>query len=369
MAATPMLAALAQPLRLDVADIRASLADHVAEVLSRYGIEVKTPPRGDWYGYACPRTYHRKSPRAFVINPKCGLWRCFAGCVGRDGKPLGGDLLTFIAERERLSLTGDDFAKVVAIAANIAGVASLELSPEERGRRRQAHREDMGRRRREEAEQHRRHRADSIVKATTYWNALATRSAPGEGYLAERGIIDVVERGLVRFDRGDHDSIAMALRTSGGEIANIIRRRLPAYAPTPDGRFRPLSGLWAKGTYLGALDEIGPGRDVVLVEGVCDALTAALAWPTSIVLGARSASDLPTIARYAAPRVRRYSTRLLVVPHRDDAGFKAAMAAIDEAHDAGLRLASDTLTVVRHPEADLNDSWRVGWRPSARSAT
>ena len=358
----------AHVLRTDASNVRASL--NASDVLQHYAFVVKESPRGNWYGHACPRTYHRKSPRAFVINPASGLWTCFAGCVGRAGEPLGGDLFTLIAEREGLSLTGEDFAKVVAIGADIIGVeVGVEVSPTERARRQQAHREDMERRRREQAQQKRRRRAISIVEATAYWNALATWSAPGESYLSTRGILGAVERGLVRFDRSDHDSIALALRTCDGQIANVIRRRLPAHAPTPDDRFRPLTGLWAQGTYVGSLDEIGPSRDVVLVEGFCDALTAALAWPTAIVLGARSASDLPTIARYAAPFVARHGVRLLVISHRDDAGFNAARAAIAEAHNAGLRLVSGTIGVIKHPESDLNDSWRAGWRPPAWSAT
>jgi DNA primase len=353
--------------RPDLGDIRASL--RVTDVLQRYGVEVKKPPRGDWYGHQCPRTYHRKSERAFVINPESGLWQCFAGCVGRDGKPLGGDLFTFIAEREGLSLIGEDFAKVAAIAADIAVVAGVELSPEEHARRRQAHREDMERRRREQDEQKWRHRADSIVTATAYWNTLATRGAPGESYLWERGIVDAVARGLIRFDRDDRDSIALALRTYDGQVANVIRRRLPAWAPTKDDRFRPLTGLWAKGTYVHAIADIGPGRDAVLCEGFADSITAAVAWPTAIVLGARSASDLPTIAKYAAPLVHRHGVRLMIASHRDDAGFKAAAATIEEAHNAGLRLDENTLEIVKHPEDDLNASWCRGWRPSTRSTS
>lgn len=351
--------------RVDFGDIHASL--HAAGVLPHYGIDVKQPPRGNWYGHACPRTYHRKSLRAFVIDPESGLWQCYAGCVGRGGKPLGGDLFTFIAEREGLSLTGECFARVLAIAADIAGVAGVELSSEERFARDHARRAAEEQRQRAEQEQKRRHRADSIVAATAYWNALATRGAPGESYLWERGLAAVVARGLVRFDRADHDAIALALRTSDGHIANVIRRRLPAHATTLNDRFRPLAGLWAQGTYVGAINEIGAGRDVVLCEGFADSITAALAWPTAIILGARSASDLPTIARYAAPRVKRHDGRLRVVPHRDDAGIGAVSAAIDQAHNAGLRLAENTLEIVRHPEDDLNASWCRGWRPSTES--
>jgi len=252
------MTAQAQIIRPDLDEIRARL--HAADVLRHYGVEVKEPPRGDWFGHECPHAYHRKSERALVINPQSGLWQCYAGCAGRHDKPLGGDLFTFIAEREGLSLTGEDFAKVAVIAADLAGVVGVEMSPEERIRRWQTHRNTIERHQREQAEQRRRHRADSIVKATAYWNALATRSTPGEAYLVDRGIGDAVERGIVRFDRADHDSIALALHTSDGRIANVIRRRLPAYAPTPDDRFRPLAGLWARGSSRGRWRGVSHGN-------------------------------------------------------------------------------------------------------------
>jgi hypothetical protein len=107
------MTAQAQIIRPDLDEIRARL--HAADVLRDYGVEVKEPPRGDWFGHECPRTYHRKSERALVINPESGLWQCYAGCAGRHGKPLGGDLFTFIAEREGLSLTGEDFATRTAL--------------------------------------------------------------------------------------------------------------------------------------------------------------------------------------------------------------------------------------------------------------
>ncbi len=360
---------LAHVLRVDAVDVRSRL--NVSDVLGHYVIEVKQPPRGDWYGHACPRTYHRKSPRAFVIDPGLGLWTCFAGCVGRDGKPLGGDLFTFIAEREGLTLAGEDFGRVVAIAADIAGVElGVTLSPTERAARVNAWCEEMERRRCDEQERKRRHLAESVDRATAYYRALTTRSpGSGESYAEERGVLEAVNRGLIRFDRADHDSIALALRTSDGRVANVIRRRLPAFAATKDDRFRPLPGLWAQGTYINALNEIGPGSVVVIPEGFFDSVTAKLAWPLACVLGARSASDLPTIAKCAAPLVKRHGGRLLVAAHRDNAGFDAARAAIAEAHSAGLRLASGTIGVIKHPEADLNDSWRAGWRPPAWGTT
>lgn len=351
-----------------MADIRAALAP--GPVLRWAGVEVSVRGRGDLFGQQCPRTFHRQSPRALTMNPQTGMWTCYA-CIGDDGKPLGGDLLRFIAEREGLTTAGEDFVKVKAIAAEIAGVTSEPLPPAERERRRREHREAAERRRREQAEERRRRRAESITKATVYWNALAQRHEPGERELAARGVLGALRLGVVRFDLADHGSIAMPLFTADGQIANVIRRRLPAFAPTKDDRFRPLPGLWGMGTYVNPIADIDD-RAVVLAEGFFDSITAALAWPTARAIGARSASDLPMIARHVAAHVaQRRGARMLLVPHRDDAGLAAASAACAAAQDAGLRLRAGTLCIVKHGTADLNDlndAWRAGWRPS-RSTT
>lgn len=360
--------------RYDLDEIRANLS--VDLVLDHYGIEVERPARGNWRGHQCPLEYHRKSPGAFAIDPETGLWICYAGCVGADGtRRLAGDLFTIIAIREELPVTREGFTAAVPIAAELTGVApGVVFSPAERAARDKTRRDAIERRKREQAAARREHRARSIAEATAYWNALAARGAPGEDYLRSRGLLAVVARGLVRFDRRDRDSIAMPLRTYDGMIANVIRRRLPAWAPTADDRFRPLPGLWAKGTYVGAIAEIGaaadahgPELEVVLAEGLADSLTAVLAWPRAVVLGARSAPELPEIAGHAAPLIAKHGGRLLMVPHRDDAGFTDTKHAIDVALAAGLRLDAGTLAIVDHSKDDLNASWCAGWRPSTTS--
>jgi hypothetical protein len=275
--------------RLELADITASLTP--AAVLSHYGIEVKHPLRGDLFGSTCPRCRHRKSPRALVMSRETGRWTCYA-CVRNDGRPLAGDLLSFIAECEGLSTRGEEFAKVASIAADIAGITAVDASPEERARRRQAHREAMERRDRELRESAMRKRLESVVAATAHWTSCARRHESGEIYLAERGVREALEMGLVRFDLSDRGSIATPLFSSGGDVVNVIRRRLPPDAPTADDRFRPLPGRCALGTYGNSIADIQADRDVVLCEGFFDALSAALAWRGSaLVIGARSASD------------------------------------------------------------------------------
>ena len=363
-----------------VEDVRAELT--AAAVLQRTSIEIRQPPHGDWFGHQCPREFHRKSPRAFCINPETGRWKCYAGCVGPDNRPLAGDLFKLIAEHNGLATTGADFARVLAIAAGIAGVTAVSIPPEERERRRRERAAQDAQRRREREAARARHLAESIVVATAHWQTLAPRHGPAEQWLAERGVAQAVELGLVRFDQHDHGSIAMPLYTDDGQICNVIRRRLPPFAPTADDRFRALvvpdgrswRGLWGEGTYVNPVADIERGRDVVIAEGFFDAITAAVAWratgghAAAIAIGARSASDLGVVSRAAAPRVKELGARLVVVPHRDNAGFQGAMAACREALDAGLRLGRGSLVVVDCGESDLNAAWCAGWRPSPRES-
>lgn len=350
-------------------DIRAALT--VPEVLAYAHIEVTERGRGDLFGQQCPREYHRQSPRAFVINPSTGMWICYA-CPPEHGKPLAGDLLSLIAERERLSIQ-NDFPRVLSIAAEIAGVSTT--SPDELAQRRRDRQVAEQARRIARAEDEQRWHALSIEHATQHWNALNMTNQSALQYLAERGVSQAVSLGLVRSDHTDHGSIAVPLYDAGGQIANVIRRRLPSRAPSPDDRFRPLTlsdgerhrGLWARGTYVNPVSDVVAGRDVVLTEGFFDGITAAIAFAPALVIGARSATDLPAIARAVAAQIKHHGDRLLVNAHQDDAGFGGALAACREAHTAGLRLFRGDLVLVDCEAPDLNDAWRAGWRPSPRS--
>ena len=109
----------------------------------------------------------------------------------------------------------------------------------------------------------------------------------------------------------------------------------------------------------------GRAREVVLTEGVMDSITARLAWPYAIVLGAHGAGNMPKVARVAAPLVAKLGTRMLVVPHQDKSGIESARAACVSALDAGLSIRKGTLRIVKTGEKDLNDAWTRGWRPAA----
>ncbi|HET9893276.1 MAG TPA: hypothetical protein VFQ42_22550 [Mycobacterium sp.] len=345
----------------------------VADLLAYAHIEVIDRGRGDLYGHQCPREYHRKSERAFTINRETGQWTCYA-CVGDDGGPLSGNKLQLLSEHERLT-SPDDFPRVLAIAKQLSGIG--DVNTDELARRRRDRQAAEAQRRADRAADQKRWHVLSIEHATQHWNTLDTDHQPGLDYLAERGVVDAVGRGLVRFDHTDRGSVAIPLYDDDGQIANVIRRRLPQHCKTPDDRFRPLSiqdgdrhrGLWARGSYGNPIGDVEPGRDVVLTEGFFDAITAALAFPQARVIGARSATDLAGIARAVAPLVKQHGTRLLIVCHEDDAGYHGALAACREAHAAGLRIGTGALAIVDCGASDLNDAWRAGWRPTTRSLT
>jgi hypothetical protein len=348
---------------VDLDDVRAALT--VTDVLRWAGIEVTDRGRGDLYGHQCPREYHRQSLRAFTMNRETGMWTCYA-CPPVDTRPFGGDLLRLIAECQNLTTAGEDFSRVLAIAAEIAGVTAAPISAEERTRRQRDREAREAKQRQERAEEQRRLLTTSIEQAGPYWNQLSGHHPPAQQWLTERGVSPAIDMGLVRFDLSDNGSIAMPLYADDGQIVNVIRRRLPAFAPTKDDRFRPISGLFAKGTYVNSISDVEPGRDLVLSEGFFDAITAAIAFRPAMAIGARSASDLATITRAVAPKIKDSGARLLIVPHRDNGGFSGALAACEEALAAGLRIRAGTLVIIDCNSPDLNDAWRGGWLPDLR---
>lgn len=298
---------------------------------------------------ACPeRADH--SRRALLVNQRSGRWRCFP-CA------TAGDLFDFVAGAERLDI-GREFPAVLARAAEIAGVGPSRLSADER---RIAASQSRARRAAEAqfaaAQRAARDRA-AVPRATGYWATLSADHCRGLEYLAERGLSAAAE--ICRFDLRHGGSPAIPLRTSSGQIRNVVRRRLPELGEpkTPGLKDCPTSG-----TLLGAVAAIRKNTPVIVTEGLADTITAALAWPGAVVLGAHGAGNLPTVVRVAAPAVVRHGTRMLLVPHNDRAGRGASVDAGRAALEAGLSVSGGTLAVIRHGEKDLNDAWRAGWRP------
>jgi len=349
-------------------DITAALTVDQALVYTGLDGDTRRCSHGDWYGHRCPTEYHGKSKRAFTVDPDRKLWIC-------NVHGFGGNLLKLIALHEGLRTSGKDFVRVMAIAAEVAGVPARRLTAEERTERIAAARAKEERDARERLQRMQWERAWAVDHATAYWNALPTRTKTGAGerYLRQRGLAGAVERGLVRFDTvgellsaGVRDSLAIPLFGDDGAIVNVRRRRLPQYVHGEDGqRFSPLPSIvsaYNRGSYVGAVSDVQAGRDVVLCEGFADSITSALAWPTATTIGAQSASHLPVLAKQVAPRIARHGGRMLICPHADNDGIAHAIRAGEVAIESGLRI-DETLLVVRYPSADLNDSWCQGWRP------
>jgi len=338
--------------RIDLDEVRSALSarallDFYGWTFRRSGDELESR--------ACPeRADH--SRRAFVINANTGRWQCFP-CA------TSGDAFDFVAAVERLTMPRD-FPAVLAKAAEIAGVEATERSPEERARERTRRAAERAASEARDREERRKRAEDAVPIATAHWDRLLREHERGLAYLRERAVEDVVAvvGDAVRFDASNAGSPALALFTSRGEIRNVVVRRVPELGEPKTPGLRACPTL---GTFVNAVWQIEPDRDVVLTEGVMDSITARLAWRYAIILGAHGAGNLADVARAAAPAIVNVRARLIVVPHGDRRGYEESYAACGVAVEAGLSVRRGTLQVVRLPAKDLNDAWRRGWRPCA----
>jgi hypothetical protein len=331
-----------QHARLDADDVRAALGAEM--LIDRYGVKGRRSGR-EFRTKLCPACGPR-AREAVAINLPTGLWHDHArGC---SGDVL--DLLAGLAgiNRER------QFPALLELAAAIAGVLPTVTDDAKRAHRRAEQLARAERRRAAEQAETAARRAHAIGSATARWKALAPRSVAGERYLVERGVLGVLGLGLVRFtDAGD---VAIALHTADGFIVNVARRRIDGREPKVLG----MAGCPTAGTFVNSIADITHDRDVVLVEGLFDALTARLAWPRAVVLGAHGGGNVPRIAAAAARRIALARARLLLVPHDDEAGERTMIAAGRAALAAGLAMGS-TLDVIDCGSKDLNDAWLAGW--------
>ena len=336
--------------RIEIEDVRAALTAQA--VVDAYGWVVRREG-AELVSCACPaRADHSRD--ACKINSTSGLWQCFPCSTN-------GDLFDFIAGCERLSVR-DDFAAVLAKAAEIAGVGPSTATDDERAAKRAEYAQ-----RRVDAEQRalverQALETAAVPTATAYWQQLATTHPRGEAYLAERGLAALLttkEFSAVRFDLEHAGSPTTILFSSDGQIRNVVARCLPELGePKTPGLYKCPSA----GTFINAVCQIRSGIDVVMTEGVMDSLTARLMWPRALVLGAHGAGNLPKIAQAAGKAIVDAGTRLLLVPHQDRAGIDAACKAGTIAAELGLSQRKGSLVIVDHGRKDLNDAWRCGWR-------
>ncbi len=196
-------------------------------------------------------------------------------------------------------------------------------------------------------------RSDAIDLAGDFWDRLLGGDPAGEAYLAGRGILDVPI--VIRFNRAGEPCIP--LWTSNGCMVNVVRRRIRGGEPKVAG----LKDCPTLGTFCHSLDQVAGGL-VVLVEGWADSLTALLAWPGARILGAHGAGNMRKLAAPVVAACLKHGARLLVVPHEDEAGERAATDVRDVAVAAGMtELNLGMVDLGGHK--DLNDAWRAGWKP------
>jgi hypothetical protein len=332
---------------LDADQVRLEL--DVERVMDHYGL--RGVKRGGWYRLSqCPKCHRTSAREAIAIEASSGRW-LHHGRERNAGGECSGDLFSLVAACEGLD-PRRDFSRIVQRAAEIAGIA--EIGPDAEARITERLRE----RKLEEAREFARRQA-AARDAAQYWDALSPRSDVGEVYLVRRGLdpIELIRAGACRFNSaGD---VCVAIRAISGRVTTVATRLVD---PGERPKVMVCRGTSTAGTMIDAIESVSHDRDVVLVEGVMDALTARLAWPRATILGANGAGNLAKIVRAAIGRIRLARTRLFLVPHDDEPGIRAMTAAGHVAQGGGLEL-DRSLIVVGLPAKDLNAAWCAGWRP------
>lgn len=332
-------------MRLSVSDVRSYLTPE--QVIRHFGLETKR--RGSQFRLSiCPRCQEKSAREAIAIDSESGQW-LHHGRERSTGGECSGDLLDLVAACADLS-TKRDFSKVLDLAAEIAGIA--HISDVERELRRAQQQERARQQAAQEFDQLQRRR----TTANDVWDRLSRRDERGELYLGLRNLdaLALIERDAVRFS---HAGPVVAIRDADGCPVSTATRR---YDNTP--KVMALKDHSTRGTMIDSLSDIQHAREVIITEGVVDSLTARLAWPQATILGANGAGNVPKIAEQAIVRIKLAATRLLVIPHDDEPGIRAATEAGRIAIAAGLEL-DEQLVIVGLPAKDLNESWSQGWRP------
>jgi hypothetical protein len=322
----------------------------------------------DWYGVryheaptirlkVCPRCGATSRRDAIAIDRAIGRWVHHSGPSAADS-PCRGDALELVAAFEGLD-RDRDFGRLLQRAAMIAGITE-GMSSAELDEIRQCRARQQATFERERAAR----RVAATAAVPGRWAQLRRRSAPGEAYLAGRGLdpAELTRTDSVRFDRSGNP--AVRLHAYDGAIANIARRMRDPSVPckTP-----VLPDCTTDGTLVGKVGDIdttGGGPDVaILTEGIADTLAGVLAFPGCVIVGASGADRLKHIAAAIAPRLVEARGWLLVVPHVDGGkGEECAADAVIAAERVGLKLDESIHLVDVRPHKDLADAWRDGWR-------
>lgn len=342
----------ANPNRLAVdlphpAHVRAELP--IAAVFRTHGIELSGRGR-ELRASSCPVCGVRSRSDAVSVNAERGLWRCHVCCAGGDAL---GALAGFVGLDCRR-----DFRKVIALAADLVkedlSTALLMRHPRADVMR------SIYQRRAEDAAKRVAEQTDAVARARLLWRRLTGDHANGRSYLLRRGIdpTELIRREVVRFHVDGSPAVAMF--DESGDLVNMVTRRItPGNGPKVIG----LRGCPTLGSLVGLVPKIRRGVHVVVVEGLADTLTAVLAWPEAVVLGAHGASRYPDVVRAAARQlVAMGGGRLGLALDDDAAGRKAGERALELAAAEHFDMAR--IEVVELGEHhDLAEAWCAGWRP------
>jgi DNA primase len=291
-----------------------------------------------WQGL-CP--FHTEKTGSFYVNAEKGVYRCH-GCQ------VGGDVITFIREKEQL-----DFAGAVEWLANRAGVTLRYTDKDEgEGRKRQA-------------------RLFEITERAAEWYHQRLRSSPdakeARAYLRSRGFDadevahfrigwapdswDAMARAL-RINKVDLEATGLGFQNKAGRLQDFFRarilfpimdergrvigfggRKLPGadgakYQNSRDNalyhKSKALYGLnWAKADAVNA-------NEMVVCEGYTDVIGFARAGvPRAIATCGTSLTE------DHVKMIRRFTRRLVLAYDADEAGQAASerVYAWEQAHD------------------------------------
>ncbi|MDX2091079.1 MAG: toprim domain-containing protein [Kofleriaceae bacterium] len=342
---------------LDLEDVRAEL--HVDDVVQKYGLRVRN--RGSQYRLTeCPCCKDSSSSEAIAIDKRSGRW-CHHGRERDAGGECSGTLLDLVAVCEGLN-PKRDFAKVLDIAAKIAGVDARQLTEAERAeRRRYREQQALERQRQADAEEAAVFR-ESVLKASSTWlrTGRVRETRTMRAYLRSRGLdaTRIVEEDHARSDLAGN--VCVPLWDLGdSEILNVISRIVSETNTGP--KAKSLTGCSTSGTLCGRVADITKGASVIVTEGVIDTLTAIQRWPGRVVLGANGTGRMTRIVETVAPIVLEMKGKLVLVPHTDEPGQKAAIKAGEAAIAAGLVLHSTLIVIDVAPHKDLNEAHCAGW--------
>ena len=326
------------------------------QLLRHYGVAFKVS--GDQLRTRlCPVCGERSSD-SVVMNRLDGRWHCKAH--GHKG-----DVLKWIAALEKLSCR-NDFAEVLARAHAISGTIS-PLGDDDRPPR---------------ALPSDRTVAHQFARAhvPALWEHLGAAQGDVLLYLERRQLGALARRpDLVRATpapipgetpwhrrvRGLLSMPAIVVPTydlDDGQIYNLTSRRIGVAEHKVVGLPnvpKTLSGM-PLGTFGRWTDFERCPRNVVLVEGVADYLTACLVMPEWLVLGIDGGSLVAGIVARIAPAIAAAGVTLRLVPHNDAAGELAARDAVDRARDAGLVLGCGLELLDVGSRKDLNDALCAG---------